>query len=80
MELSKFIECTKDLHTKTILKANVLLDKETILNALKSDSIYIFGKLYKVPEKQFLLCLLNNHLGLQPIGLQTIEFEEIKII
>lgn len=74
MELSKFIECTKDLHSKTIFKANVMLDKETILNALQSDSIYIFGKLYKVPEQQFLLCLLNKH-----FGLQTIEFEEIKI-
>jgi hypothetical protein len=74
MEFSKFTECTKDLHSKTILTANVILDKETILNALKGDSICIFGKLYKVPEQQFLLCLLNKH-----FGLQTIEFEEIKI-
>lgn len=74
MELSKFIECTKDLHSKTILKANIMLDKATILETLKYEKIIVFGKLYKVPEEQFLYCLLNKN-----FGIQTIEFEEIKI-
>jgi hypothetical protein len=62
---------------KTIATFSLVLSKQDILNALGSESIYINGKYYKVPEIE-LLELLYEYRFRSNIGNIEIDLEEIK--
>lgn len=51
----------------------VRLDKETILNTLKSESIYTRGDYFKIPETKLLHLLLNKQFGETYLELEKIK-------
>lgn len=58
---------------KTILTCCVHLDRELMLDALKSNAIHIHGKYYRVPERRLLQALLHGESGMMEIDFEEIE-------
>jgi len=73
IDLTNHIEISESFKTKTVICCIVRLDKETMLNALKSKSIYLRGEYFKIPETKLLHLLLNNKFGETYLELEKIE-------
>lgn len=58
--------------TKTILYCTVIMDKQTVVEALRSDAIYIDGKHYKIPQTWLIDCLVNGRFGKMHVELEEI--------
>ncbi len=73
IDLTSYIELQKPKKTRTILICYFRLDKKAMLNALQSDSIFLDGEYFKVPEQTLLECLINRRFGETRIELEKIE-------
>lgn len=73
IDFTNHLEISESFKTKTVVCCFVRLDKETMLNALKSESIYIKGNYFKVPETKLLHLLLNRKFGETYLELEKIE-------
>tara|TARA_R110002096_G_C14391316_1_gene706557 strand:+ start:155 stop:379 length:225 start_codon:yes stop_codon:yes gene_type:complete len=73
MDLTNFRETQEPTKIRTILTCYVRLDKNTMLNALQSDSIFIDGQHFKVPENTLLMCLINKKFGETKLELELIK-------
>lgn len=71
MDLTKYQESAK---TKTIIvtECTVRMDKKSMLEALLSSCIKINGGYFEVPEKQLLMCLINEEYGETTLKLKKI--------
>ena len=72
IDLTYHVEIDNPIITSTILTCYFRLDKKTMLNVLQSNSIYIKGEYFKVPEKALLQCLINNRYGETKLELEKI--------
>ena len=75
IDYSSIVSTSTDWNVKTYLTIDIYLDREFILNTLATDSIYIYGKYYKIPERLLCEILLNKRFGLQEITLEQIDGE-----
>ena len=73
MDLTKYRETQEPIKYKTILICYVRLDKKSMLNALQSDSVYINGEHFKVPEQTLLECLINKRFGETRLELEKLD-------
>jgi hypothetical protein len=73
IDLTNYIEIQEDIEIKTIITCSLRLDKNTMIEALKNDCIYINGDYFKIPEKDLLNCLTNNIYGEIRIELEKIS-------
>ena len=73
IDFTNYLEISEQYKKKTVVCCFVRLDKETMLNALKSESIYIRGYYFKVPETKLLHLLLNKQFGETYLELEKIE-------
>lgn len=58
---------------KTILTCTVNLDRDTMLDALKSKALIINGKYYHVPERRLLEALMCHHFGEMEMEFELME-------
>lgn len=72
MYLSDYVERSEPVKERIILSCTVRLDRKAVLEALGSDSIYIDGNNFKVPEAKLLECLVNNKYGFVKLDLEQI--------
>ena len=75
IDLTNYREIQEPIKTRTILSCSIRLDKKTMLNVLQSDSIFINGDCYKVPEHILLECLINKKYGEIKLDLEKIDNE-----
>ena len=73
MNLTKYRETQEPIKYKTIVTCYVRLDKKAMLDALQSDSVYINGEHFKVPEHTLLECLINKRYGETRLELEKID-------
>lgn len=72
IDLTYHKELQEPTSFKTIMTCYIRLDKKTMLDTLQSDSIYINGKHYKVPEETLLKLLLKKCYGETKLELEEI--------
>jgi|TARA_R110000851_G_scaffold138587_1_gene275283 hypothetical protein len=72
IDLTDYREMQLPTETKTIMTCGLRLDKKAMLNALLSDSIYINGEYFKVPERALLECLIDKRYGEIKLELEKI--------
>ena len=63
IDLTRFKNIYFESHTRVIMTCFMHLDKDSICDALKADSILINGKLYEVPKETLLNCLASEKYG-----------------
>jgi len=73
IDLTNYCPNDRESKTRVIMTCNINLDKPLILDAMKSERIFIHGKFYKVPESKFLECLMYKR-----FGITTIDFEQVE--
>lgn len=73
MDLTNYRETQEPIKYKTIVTCYVRLDKKTMLKALQSESIYINGEHFKVPEYTLLDCLMNKRYGETRLELEKLD-------
>ncbi len=64
---------SKPAKLRVFMYCHVMLDEDAILQALKSERIFINGKFYKVPKAK-----LHNLLDVEDIGLTELTLELIE--
>jgi coenzyme F420-reducing hydrogenase delta subunit len=72
IDLTQYQNIEYEPITRVIMTCFVRLDKDSICDVLKADSILINGKLYEVPRKTLLNCL-----ELEKYGEIKISFTEL---
>jgi len=72
MDLTNYRESQEPIKYKTILTCYVRLDKKSMLKVLQSDSVFINGEFFKVPETTLLECLIQKRFGEIKLDLEKI--------
>jgi hypothetical protein len=72
IDYTDYIDLYEGQERKIIMTCTIRLDKETILDALRYDTMFIDGYTYKTPKKTLINCL-----ELEKYGSIRISFEQI---
>ncbi len=72
IDFTDYIDLYDGQEKKVIMTCTVRLDKNTVLNALRHDSIFIDGFEYKTPKRTLINCL-----ELDKYGSVKMSFEQL---